>query len=155
MKRSVTGLRRVCCARKTILSFPTITLWRWSGWCVWRRAWGRIPSCTQNSFLDRWPSLQKQRTRRDSIWAAGWDCSKVWYVSLNIVYEIEVVLSGVERNGGCSEDRSTERAVASLAVICKFRERVVSFCADMKKTFYELRIREEDKRARIFLFRIN
>ncbi|XP_062537760.1 uncharacterized protein LOC134206081 [Armigeres subalbatus] len=90
------------------------------------------------------------------------DCSKVWYVPLNIVYnprkkkyrlvwDARAEVRGVSLNSKLL--KGPDMLTALPAVICKFREREVGFGADIKEMYHQLRIREEDKRAQRFLFR--
>ncbi|XP_062713284.1 uncharacterized protein LOC134290229 [Aedes albopictus] len=90
------------------------------------------------------------------------DCSKVWYVLLNIVYnprkkkfrlvwDARAEVRGVSLNSKLL--KGPDMLTALPAVICKFREREVGFGADIKEMYHQLRIREEDKRAQRFLFR--
>ncbi|XP_065091440.1 uncharacterized protein LOC135712376 [Ochlerotatus camptorhynchus] len=95
---------------------------------------------------------------------AAFDYSKVWYVPLNIVYnprkqkyrlvwDARAEVKGVSLNSKLL--KGPDMLTALPAVICRFRERVIGFGADIKEMYHQMKMREVDKRVLRFLFRDN
>ncbi|XP_058448081.1 uncharacterized protein LOC131432741 [Malaya genurostris] len=95
---------------------------------------------------------------------AAFESRKVWYLPLNIVHnsrkkkyrlvwDARAAVNGVSLNSKLL--KGPDLLTALPAVVCRFRERVIGFGADIKEMYHQMRIRESDKRVLRFLFRNN
>ncbi|XP_062703041.1 uncharacterized protein LOC134285727 [Aedes albopictus] len=91
------------------------------------------------------------------------DSKKVWYLPLGAVRnpkkpgKIRLVWDAAAKVGGVSFNsmllKGPDLLTPLASVLCKFRERPVAVCGDLKQMFHQFRIRQEDAQSQRFLYR--
>ncbi|XP_029734329.2 uncharacterized protein LOC115269635 [Aedes albopictus] len=91
------------------------------------------------------------------------DPKKVWYLPLGAVRnpkkpgKIRLVWDAAAKVGGVSFNsmllKGPDLLTPLASVLCKFRERPVAVCGDLKQMFHQFRIRQEDAHSQRFLYR--
>ncbi|XP_062703633.1 uncharacterized protein LOC134286082 [Aedes albopictus] len=93
------------------------------------------------------------------------DRRRMWYLPLNVVLnpkkpgKVRLVWDAAARVDGVSLNsqllKGPDLLTALPEIVCRFRERPVAFGGDIREMYHQLRIREVDKSAQLFLFRAN
>ncbi|XP_062704459.1 uncharacterized protein LOC134286801 [Aedes albopictus] len=91
------------------------------------------------------------------------DPRKVWYLPLGAVRnpkkpgKIRLVWDAAAKVGGVSFNsmllKGPDLLIPLASVLCRFRERPVAVCGDLKQMFHQFRIRQEDVHSQRFLYR--
>lgn len=95
---------------------------------------------------------------------AKMDPRRMWYLPLNVVinpkkpgkvrlvWDAAATVDGVSLNSQLL--KGPDMLTALPKIICGFRERPIAFGGDIREMYHQMKIREEDKPAQLFVFRM-